>query len=178
METGQERSATAGAEHLAALMVGLRAGESTSMEALCLLLLPGVQLLIQRRTGRRNVDAEAKSLLVAACASILGQSGLGAASVPETVRKMIHETYPQASGRTSQTDGVITAERGMKIAKKILKRMPAAVQDALRRSYVLGEPPETILADLGLAPEYLRTAKSKARAEFASKIRQPQASAD
>jgi len=125
------------------------------------------------------VDAEAKSLLDAALVNILGQPALEAAAVPEMVRKIIDETYPRACGRTSQAAGASTPEwsRGTKIAKRILKRMPAVVQDALKRSYVLGESPEAILADLGLAAEDLREAKSKARAEFAAKMREPAAGA-
>jgi len=175
MEAGQKRTATVGAEGLAALLVRLRAGDKTRSEALGLLLLPGVRLLIQRQTGRSNVDVEARSLLDAALVNILGQPALEAAAVPEMVRKMIHETYPGGSGRKSQTAGTSALElpRGTKIAKRILKRLPALVQDALRRSYVLGEQPEAILADLGLAAEDLRAAKSKARAEFASKMQKP-----
>ena len=179
MKFQQKRTATSRAEDFAALIVRFREGESACSEALGQLLLPGVRLLIQRRTGRCDVDAEAKSLLNAAMANILGQPSLEAAEVPEMVRKMIHEAFPVLKGHNSQAALASNHElhRGTKIAERILKRMPAVVQDALRRSYVLGEPPEAILAELGLTPDRLRDAKSKARADFAAKMRQPRAGA-
>ena len=179
MDVQKKRTAASRAEDFAGLIVRLRAGESTCSEALSLLLLPGVRLLIQRRTGRCDVDVEAKSLLDAAMVKILGPPSLEAAGVPGMVRKMIHEAFPVAECRNSQTGSAGNPEptRGAKVAERILKRMPRVVQDAFRRSYVLGEQPEAILAELGLSLESLRAAKSKARAEFASKMRSPQAGA-
>jgi hypothetical protein len=126
---------------------------------------PGVRFLIQRRLNRSDVGPEAKSVLDAAIDAVRADGSLRAENLPGLVRKLIHERFLTPAGPMESpiAGSHATASRS---AEVVLGGLSAVERDALRRCYVLGEPPESFLEGLKLTLEEFRALRSKARAEF------------
>jgi len=125
--------------------------------------LPGACFLIRRRLGKPDVEPEARSVLEAALHEVQADGSVTAEQIPGLIRRLICQRFPAKSREyTGSSSAAIQA------AERTLNRMSPLERDALRRCYVLGEAPETIVNGLKLTLEEFRKIQMRARAEFSA----------
>jgi len=109
------------------------------------------------------VEAEARSLLDDALQHIQADGSVTAEQLPGLIRRLICQRFPEKSrdypGSTSATT---------EAAERTLNKMSRVERDALRRCYVLGEAPESIISGLKLTLQEFRKIQMRARAEFSA----------
>ena len=124
---------------------------------------PGTCFLIRRRLGKPDVEAEAHEVLDAALKSVRSDDSISAEQLPGLIRRVICQRFPEKSRQYSDSP-----TGAIKAAEKVLNKLSRLERDALRRCYVLGEPPETVVSGLRLTLEELRKIQARARAEFSA----------
>ncbi len=142
----------------------IRTGDRNAVADWLQTFLPGTCFLIQRRLGKPNVEAEARSVLDNVLREIQADGSVTAEQLPGLIRRLICQLYPAKSGEYTASSN--TAR--VKDAERILHKMSPLERDALRRCYVLGEAPELILGGLKLTFEDFRKIRSRARTEFSA----------
>ena len=165
----KQRASTPPPDHtrLAELVQAIRQGVVGATAELYRIFYPGACFLIRRRLGRADVDAQARSVLDAAVRKIREDSAIDGRNLPGLVRQLTVQRLP-AGGNGSVSDDV-AARPAVAVAERILDGMSLVERDALRRCYVLGEPPESFLNSLKLTPDQFRALRLRARAEFSTK---------
>jgi DNA-directed RNA polymerase specialized sigma24 family protein len=86
-----------------------------------------------------------------------------AEQLPGLIRHLISQRFPAKSREYMGSSGL-----AIQAAERILNKMSLVERDALRRCYVLGEAPDSIVDGLNLTIEELRKIRSRARAEFSA----------
>jgi len=151
---------------LAELVKSIRDGVADGRADLHRALYPGVCFLVRRRLGRHDVDAQVQSVLDAVVRKIREDDSVDGMNLPGLVRQILVQSFPTI------TNGNFAggADRStVRVAAGILETMPPVERDALRRCYVLCEPPESFLHTLKLTPDQFRAIRLRARAEFSTK---------
>lgn len=166
--TGLKRRAPApNAHHLAELVNAVRAGGQDAAGELRHLFYPGTRFLIERRLDSRNVERQVAEVLDLVVRTIRDGPSVDGASVTRIVRQLIVQLVP-VSQETSVPHA--TAKDGaVASAKRVLEGLSPVERDALRRCYVLRQPPESFLKALKLTPDQFRAIRSKARTEFSTR---------
>jgi len=155
------------APDLAGLMGLIHAGHAEAARQLHRILSPGVQLLLRRRLGRKDVAREAQSVMEAAMHIIQTDTSLQPDGVARMVRRLIQQQCPGQTKPDTETSA--NAGPRQEVVEGILDGMSPVEREALRRCYVLGEAPESFLETLGLTLREFRAIRVRARAEFSSR---------
>ena len=142
----------------------VRADEGNASAEWMRLFLPGACFLIRRRLGRAAVEPEAQSVLEAALAQAKADVSVTPEQLPGMIRRLIYQQFPEETGPAECADA-----KKIRAAEKVLSRMSPVEREALRRCYVLGEPPESFLSGLKLTIDDLRAIQTRARAEFTAR---------
>jgi DNA-directed RNA polymerase specialized sigma24 family protein len=125
--------------------------------------LPGTCFLIRRRLGKPDVEPEARSVIEAALQAVQADGSVTAEQFPGLIRRLITQRFPEKS-----REYTVSSSAAIKAAERTLNKMSALERDALRRCYVLGEAPESIVSGLRLTLEEFRKIQSRARAGFST----------
>jgi hypothetical protein len=153
--------------HLAELVNAVRAGGQDAIGEFRHLFYPGTRFLIQRRLGSVDVEQQVAEVLDLAVRTIREDHSVGGATVTALVRQSISDRFPTTQG--SPPAPAISEDAAVTSAKGVLEGLSPVERDALRRCYVLRQPPESFLQALKLTPDQFRAIQSKARIEFTSK---------
>jgi len=154
------------ADQLGELVNSVRAGDQDADDALRRLFYPGARFLIQRRLGTGHVKLQVTELLDFAVRTIREDAAVEGGNVAALVRQLIAQRFPATNKGSPQA---IPKAGAVALAKGVLEHLSPVEQDALRRCYVLRQPPESILEALKLTPDQLRAIRSKARTEFSTR---------
>jgi hypothetical protein len=131
------------------------------------IFLPGSSFLIRRRLGEGDIQEHAHSVLEAAMDSIREDKSIESKDLPGLIRRLIVQRFPAGRKVSAAPDG---ADRiAVEAAKAALETMSPVERDALRRCYVLGEPPESFLDSLKLTPDQFREVRIRARTQFSTR---------
>jgi hypothetical protein len=152
---------------LAELVKSIRDGVADGRAGLHRIFYPGACFLIRRRLGRYDVDAQVQSVLGAVFRKIREDDSVNGRNLPGLVRQILVQSFPASTNGNVGKDGI---ERpSVTVAARILEAMSPVERDALRRCYVLGEPPESFLNNLKLTPDQFRAIRLRARTEFSAR---------
>jgi len=152
---------------LAELVKSIRDGVADGRADLHRIFYPGACFLIRRRLGRYDVDAQVQSVLGAVFRKIREDDSVDGKNLPGLVRRILVQSFPANTNGNVGKDGV--DRPAVSVAAGILEAMSPVERDALRRCYVLGEPPESFLNTLRLTPDQFRAIRLRAWAEFSTK---------
>jgi hypothetical protein len=152
---------------LAELVKSIRDGVADGRADLHRLFYPGACFLIRRRLGLYDVDAQVQSVLGAVFRKIREDDSVNGRNLPGLVRQILLQSFPANTKGNAGKDGLDRLT--VTVAARILEAMSPVERDALRRCYVLGEPPESFLNNLRLTPDQFRAIRLRARAEFSTR---------
>jgi DNA-directed RNA polymerase specialized sigma24 family protein len=141
----------------------MRSGDPDAAADWLQTFLPGTCFLIRRRLGKPDVEPEARSVLEAALQAGQTDGSVTAEQLPGLIRRLITQRFPEKS-----REYTLASSAAIKAAARTLSKMSPLERDALRRCYVVGEAPESIVSGLKLTLEELRKIQSRARAEFSA----------
>jgi len=141
----------------------LRTGDRDATADWLRTFLPGACFLIRRRLGKPDVEPEARAVLEEALHAVQADGSMTAEQLPGLVRRLIIQRFPAKLREYTSTSGA-----AIRAAERILNKMSPLERDALRRCYVLGEAPESIVSGLKLTLEQLQKIQLRARAEFSA----------
>ncbi len=153
-----------GERELSELVMAVRAGDQDAISELRQLFYPGTQFLVQRRLGSGNVEPQVAEILDSVLRTIQADGTVTGVNLASMVRQSIAEHCPvkvESSANRAVADNSAVAQ-----AKGVWDGLSPVELDALRRCYVLREPPESFLEALRLTPDQFRAIRSKARTEF------------
>jgi hypothetical protein len=155
---------------LTELVKSIRDGVADANVELRRVFYRGACFLMQRRLGRHDVDSDVEPVLDAVCLKIREDNSIDGRNLPGLIRQMLARSIPASTPANISKNG---ADRpAVTIAAGILKSMSPVERDALRRCYVLGEPPESVLKSLKLTPDQFRAIRLRARTEFSTRTHQ------
>lgn len=156
---------------LAELIKQIRNGVSDAAEELHRIFYPGACFLIRRRMGHSDVDQLAWAVIEAAIGRIRQDKSVEGGNLPGLVRQLLMQRLPASHEGPVPKPAVRNgADRPARaVAEGILDAMSPVERDALRRCYLLGEPPESFLNTLKLTPDQFRALRLRARTEFSTR---------
>lgn len=149
------------------LIRGIRDGVPSAAAEFHRAFLPGSSFLIRRRSGLADIQEHARSVLDAAISRIQEDKSLGGKELPSLIQQLIAQRFP--TGRTVSPASNGAGRIAVDAAKAVLDAMSPVERDALRRCYVLGEPPESFLKSLKLTADQFREIRIRARANFSTR---------
>jgi len=141
----------------------IRTGDADAAAAWSRTFLPGTSFLVRRRLGKPNVEAEVQSVLDDALNVVRTDGSMTAEQVPGMIRRLIYQRFPEKSAGFA-----VSSRAATRAAERTLNKLSPLERDALRRCYVLGEAPESVMSGLNLSIEELRKIQARARAEFSA----------
>jgi hypothetical protein len=148
---------------MAELVKSIRDGLAGGSADLRRIFYPGACFLIRRRLGRQDVDSQVQSVLDAVIRKLHEDDSIDGRNLTGLVRQILVQSFPVT------TNGNVADRPAVMAAARILEALSPVERDALRRCYVLGEPPESFLKTLSLTPDQFRAVRLRARAEFSTK---------
>lgn len=159
------------------LLERVGAADEGAIRELSRLLSPGLRLLIRRRIGPEGVDARVRETLQDVIEGIRRNGLRNPDSLPAFVRETLQmqmarhiEPVPPSIRQDSQ--GSVRAMR------EVLESLPALEREALTRFYVLEQPVEQVLVEMGVSAEDLRAIKIRAKELFLRKKQEVEAAAE
>jgi len=153
--------------HLAELVNAVRSGDQDAVGEFRHLFYPGTRFLIRRRLGSVDVEQQVTEVLDFVVRTIQEDHSVGSATVTALVRQSIGDRFPTT--QRNPASRAISEDAAVASAKGVLEGLSPVERDALRRCYVLRQPPESFLQALKLTPDQFRAIQSKARTEFTSR---------
>ncbi|MDP9055033.1 MAG: sigma-70 family RNA polymerase sigma factor [Acidobacteriota bacterium] len=184
---GEERAEEFQVPDWAALVNGIRDGDSTAMASLYRVFAKGVRYFLLRNLGPEDIDDKVHDcFLIVAQAIRKGDlreperlMGYVRTVVKRQIAASIDTAVQQRRSRVDFEDTLFTvsdwrdnpehsamARQRAEIARRVLEGVSRRDRDILHRFYVLEQSQEQICADMGLSYNQFRLLKSRAKARF------------
>ncbi|MGE5569186.1 MAG: hypothetical protein ACM3S5_09140 [Rhodospirillales bacterium] len=156
------------------LLERVGAADEGAISELSLLLSPGLRLLIRRRIGPEGVDERVRETLQDVIEGIRRNGLRNPDSLPAFVRETLQvriarHVEPASPSIRQDSQGSVRAMR------EVLESLPAVEREALTRFYVLEQPVEQVIEEMGFSAEDLRAIKTRAKKLFLQKKQEVEA---
>jgi DNA-directed RNA polymerase specialized sigma24 family protein len=147
------------------LLERVHSGDAEAVAELDQLLSAGLKLLIRRQLGPEGVDDRARETFRAVVQGIQRNGLSNPELLPSFVRETLHDKIARhgVPGPAPLPGGAPDSIRAM---REVLASLPAHEREALTRFYVLEQPAEQIIEELGVSAETFRAIKTRAKKLF------------
>jgi DNA-directed RNA polymerase specialized sigma24 family protein len=157
---------TGGAD-VSELLARVRSRDDEAIAELFRMLSSGLRLLIRRRLGAEGADARVRDTFQAVVQGIQMDGLRDAASLTAFVRETLQR---RLAGRNEAAPAPAEAPRQWSNSavamRKVLGSLPECEREALTRFYVLEQPEEQVMDELGLSAADFRAMKARAKTRF------------
>lgn len=173
--------------HYSQLVERLHRGERAAIDELYNMVSRGLKFLIRRQLQPQDVDDTVHDTILAVVRGIqinglrnpdclIGyvrtimkrQIACRVNRLSARSRDVNIDSIPEAVDANTPEQQLIHAQ-SMTIMQKVLRSLPARYREVLTRFYVLEQPAEQVMEEMGLTPTQFRLIKSRAKAQFAKR---------
>ncbi len=147
------------------LLDRVRSGDAEAIAELAQTLSAGLKLLIRRRLGAEGVDDRAREAFQAVVQGIQRDGLCNPALLPAFVRETLQNQIARHV-EPAPAPAPAGAQNSIRAMREVLESLPAHEREALTRFYVLEQPAEQVIDEVGVSAEAFRAIKARAKSLF------------
>lgn len=151
------------------LLARVRSADAAATGELFRTLSAGLKLLIRRRLGAEGLDDRVREVFMEVVEGIQRDSVPTAETLPSFVRATLQRLLAGCAGDEPAPAPHAPASGGqnsVQAMREMLESLPEHEREALTRFYVLEQPAEQVIDEVGVSAADFRAIKTRARARF------------